>query len=136
QEHCIMGQQQLLLLVLAAVIVGVAIVMGINMFGENASQANTDAVSQDVLTIAARAQSWFRRPTAMGGGGRTFIGMQPVNLNFVTPNPNGSYTITGQSLTEATITGIGNEDPNNDGTNLKVVVKIFADSIGTATITP
>ena len=36
-----MGQQQLLLLVLSAIIVGVSIVVGINMFATNAYQANS-----------------------------------------------------------------------------------------------
>lgn len=70
-----MGQQQLLLLILAAVIVGVAITLGINMFAQNSAQANQEAVMQDVLTIASRAQAWYRRPVQMGGGGRTFDGL-------------------------------------------------------------
>ena len=70
-----MGQQQLLLLALSTIIVGLAIVMGINMFGENAAQSNLDAVTNDVLTIASRAQGWYRKPAQMGGGGRSFSGL-------------------------------------------------------------
>src|SRR5690554_5459445 len=38
-----MGQQQLLLLVLGIVIVGLAVVVGIQAFGENQKKANSDA---------------------------------------------------------------------------------------------
>jgi len=126
-----MGQQQLLLLILAAIIVGIAIVMGINMFGENAVQANQDAVTQDVLTIASRAQGWYRRPTQMGGGGRTFDGMTLATLNFGGTSDNGIYDIgapTGQSFT---VTGTGTEDGDSDGQALKVSVTVYPDSVGT-----
>ncbi|MCH7677569.1 hypothetical protein IH879_21845, partial [candidate division KSB1 bacterium] len=59
-----MGQQQLLLLVLSAIIVGVSIVIGINMFTSSAVQANQDAVLQDCMMIAARAQEWYRKPAS------------------------------------------------------------------------
>ena len=65
-----MGQQQLLLLVLGAIIVGVAIVVGINMFGSNALKANEDAVRQDCLTFASRIQECYRKPTVLGGVAR------------------------------------------------------------------
>lgn len=128
-----MGQQQLLLLILAAIIVGIAIVMGINMFGENAVQANQDAVTQDVLTIASRAQGWYRRPAQMGGGGRVFDGLTLAKINFQTTNDNGTYSIgtpTGQTFT---ITGTGTEDGDSDGQELSVSVPVFPDSVGTMT---
>lgn len=130
-----MGQQQLLLLILSAVIVGVAIVMGINMFAENAGQANQDAVMQDVLTIASRAQAWYRRPVELGGGGRTYVGMSLVDLNFDAANDNGTYALTGQSATAVTVTGIGTENPDGLGANVTVVVSAGADTVGAANIT-
>ncbi|MCH8018574.1 hypothetical protein IH785_01865, partial [candidate division KSB1 bacterium] len=90
-----MGQQQLLLLVLSAIIVGVSIVIGINMFSSSAVQANQDAVLQDCMMIAARAQEWYRKPTAMGGGGRSFVGVGLPELNIKATNENGPYTLIG-----------------------------------------
>jgi len=62
-----MGQQQLLLLVLGIVIVGIAIVVGINAYSENSIKSNFDAVLQDGLRIASDAQSWKQKPEVFGG---------------------------------------------------------------------
>lgn len=102
-----MGQQQLLLIVLGAIIVGIAVVVGINMMGSAADQANIDAVRQDVLNIASNAQQWYQKPVMMGGGGRSFqdngngdISFEAiafsdsVSTNGLTAfNENGEFTI-------------------------------------------
>ncbi len=131
-----MGQQQLLLLILAAIIVGIAIVVGINMFGQNAVQANQDAVTQDVLTIASRAQGWYRRPTSMGGGGKAFTGCTLALLNFPPSNDNGTYAPGTITPTTFEIIGTGTEDGGGAATPLQVKVTVFADSVGNMTITP
>ena len=45
-----MGQQQLLLIVLGTIIVGVAVVVGINMFTTGAVNSERDALILDVNT--------------------------------------------------------------------------------------
>ncbi len=66
-----MGQQQLLLLVLGIVIVGLAVVVGIQAFSENQKKANADALVNDAIRIASDAQAWMLKPTAFGGGGNS-----------------------------------------------------------------
>ncbi len=63
-----MGQQQLLLLVLGIVIVGLAVVVGINAFSENRIKSNADALVTDGLRIASDVQAWALKPTQFGGG--------------------------------------------------------------------
>ncbi len=63
-----MGQQQLLLLVLGIVIVGLAVVVGIQAFSENAKKANADALVNDAIRISSDLQAWKLKPTAFGGG--------------------------------------------------------------------
>ena len=63
-----MGQQQLLLLVLGIVIVGLAVVVGIQAFSENQKQANADQMVNDAIRIASDAQAWKLKPGAFGGG--------------------------------------------------------------------
>jgi len=77
-----MGQQQLLLVILVTIIVGVATVVAINVFGTSAKNANLDAVRQDVLTIGSQAQGWYMKPTMMNGGGGSFTGLNFTTLGF------------------------------------------------------
>ena len=62
-----MGQQQLLLLVLSTVIVGLATVAGIQAFSENQAQASQDALVQRGTSIASDIQGLQGKPTQMGG---------------------------------------------------------------------
>jgi hypothetical protein len=62
-----MGQQQLLLLVLATVIVGLATVAGIQAFDENKAQATQDALVQRATTLATDIQGLTNKPQALGG---------------------------------------------------------------------
>ena len=128
-----MGQQQLLLLVLSAIIVGVSIVIGINMFASSAVQANQDAVLQDCMHIAARAQEWFRKPTAMGGGNQSFNGVTMPLLNIQPTNANTSAT--GFTLTSRD-TALEIEGEGTEGSPLVIRVVVGASGIDTTQITP
>lgn len=122
-----MGQQQLLLLVLVSIITGAGVLLGVNLFQENAAQANMDAVMQDCLTIATKAQAWYKRPSSVGGGGHDFQNITFVKLGYPAnpySNDNGSYsfgTITQNSLE---IIGNGKEDLDGDAIALKVTITV------------
>ena len=74
-----MGQQQLLLVILVTILVGIATVVAINIFGTAADQANRDAVRQDLLAAVGQAQAIWQRPSAMGGYGQSF---DPDDVDF------------------------------------------------------
>ncbi|MCX8056637.1 MAG: hypothetical protein N3F03_03375 [Ignavibacteria bacterium] len=119
-----MGQQQLLLIVIGVIIVGIAIVVGIQLASTSAQSANRDAVIADLNNIGAYAQQYYRKPTTMGGGGNSFTGWTiPPSL---TKTGNGTYTAT-VGATVVTIIGTGNET-GNDGTN-----KVRAQAVVTPT---
>jgi hypothetical protein len=109
-----MGQQQLLLVILVTIIVGIATVVAINTFGAAADSANVDAVRQDVAQIAAAAQGYFMKPEMLGGGGRSFEGITFDNFAFpaagisenglTAQNENGRYVISGEQQGEFTVT--------------------------------
>jgi len=126
-----MGQQQLLLVVLSAIIVGISIVIGIQMFKESAVQANQDAVMQDVMNIASRSREWFRKPAIMGGGDQSFAAITLAKLNVDSTNANGTYALSAITPVNFTVTGTGVE-----GTPLTIAVNVYKDSIGTPTVTP
>ena len=71
-----MGQQQLLLIVLGVIIVGIAVVVGINLFNANAEESTKDGVVSDCTNLGAMAQQYYKKPTSMGGGGNSFVGWE------------------------------------------------------------
>lgn len=104
-----MGQQQLLLIVLGVIVVGIAVVVGINLFNANAVSSNRDGVVSDLNNLAAMAQQYYKKPTSMGGGGNTFTSWTlPLELDTTA---NGTYTAT-VAAQSVTIVGTGTE--NND----------------------
>jgi hypothetical protein len=64
-----MGHQQLLLLVLAIVIVGLAFFMGVFVFNEEMRQSQADDVMNRNVRIAQEAVNWRGRSRIHGGGG-------------------------------------------------------------------
>ncbi len=76
-----MGQQQLLLIVLGVIIVGIAIVVGINLFNANAESSTQDSLVSQGTNIGALAQQYYKKPTALGGGGNSFT---PTGTNVTT----------------------------------------------------
>ena len=106
-----MGTQQLLLIILGVIIVGVAVALGVTIFGSNADQANKDAVTQDCLRLAAAAQGYYRKPSFFGGGNNSFnnitveaLGMED-NGNGEAENLNGIYSVDGSAGVSCEIVG-------------------------------
>ena len=102
-----MGQQQLLLIILGVIIVGIAIAVGISMFSSGSIQANRDALVNDLNNLAANAYQYRIRPTTMGGGGGAYTGYTiPTKL---VSNDNGSFTraAAAQSVTFVGTSGQG-----------------------------
>ena len=93
-----MGQQQLLLIVLGVIIVGIAVVVGINLFNANAEEAAKDGVVSDNTNLGAMAQQFYKKPLSMGGGGNSFTnfaiptGLQTTANGTYAPTP-GDQTI-------------------------------------------
>ncbi len=64
-----MGQQQLLLIVLGVIVVGIAVVVGINLFNANAETSTQDSVVSQGTNIGALAQQYYKKPTLWEDGG-------------------------------------------------------------------
>jgi len=131
-----MGQQQLLLLVLGIVIVGLAVIVGIQAFGENARKSNADALVNDAVRIASDAQAWKLKPAQFGGGANE-IGMSGFSFDKIGyrvdadgdySNLNGVYEAN-PSNTDLQITG---ESEQHDNAVLVRVHGTSSDCIATA----
>lgn len=115
-----MGQQQLLLIVLGVIIVGIAIFVGINLFRANAIETKRNNVTNELVNLASMAQQYYMKPSSMGGGSRTFSGWAIPNELSVTAN--GHFTAV-VSLDDVVITGVGNEVvTNNDSVTVQINV--------------
>jgi len=114
------GQQQLLLILLGIVIVGIAIFVGINLFRSNAIEAKRNNVTNELVNLAALAQQHYLKPATLGGGSRNFTGWF-IPPELVTTS-NGHYVA--QIFQDSVvITGTGNEVvTNNDSVKVKIKV--------------
>ena len=92
-----MGQQQLLLLVLGIVIVGLAVVVGIQAFDSSQQQAEVDAITMDMFRILSDAKAWTEKPTAFGGGGGVADNWEYLASGYV--NTSGVAVATGETYT-------------------------------------
>ncbi|MEK7727058.1 MAG: hypothetical protein AAB354_01530 [candidate division KSB1 bacterium] len=117
-----MGQQQLLLLVAGAIIVALAVVGGLNLFGTSTDQANKDAIVQDLMTVASVSQSWCMKPTVMGGGGGKFTGFTLTKIDWPAANDNGTFTVNGTP----TATELKVEGKTKAGTTITVTLTVDA----------
>jgi hypothetical protein len=115
-----MGQQQLLMIVLAIILVGLAIAISIQLFRASAIDSKRDILVNECSNLASIAISYFKKPIDMGGGGKTFAGWQiPTQMRSTV---NGSYLaqITPQQVT---ITGTGTEVvTGNDSVKVQTII--------------
>ena len=138
-----MGQQQLLLLVLGIVIVGLAVVVGIQAFGENQKKANADALTNDAIRIASDAQAWALKPTAFGGGNGSLLNVTLAKLGYTTGtngavagaygNLNGAFALSGQAADKLVITGCNGSTKNQVVTTIQGSATVSVASPGAIT---
>ncbi|TFB11151.1 hypothetical protein E3V55_04420 [Candidatus Marinimicrobia bacterium MT.SAG.3] len=103
-----MGQQQLLLIVLGTIIVGVAVVVGINMFTTGAINSERDALILDINTVAATAASYWRKPAALGGGARSFVGISDItSFGSDSSTMNGNFVMSSVTANQFVLTATG-----------------------------
>jgi len=67
-----MGTQQLLLIVLGVVIVGIAIAVALTLFKSNAQSSNREQVIGDLDNLGSQAQQYYRKPASFGAVATAF----------------------------------------------------------------
>ncbi len=128
-----MGTQQILLIVLSVIIVGIAVAVGITMFNTQAQNANRQALVADANNIASQMIAYYKTPTSHGGGGRAFeASMDTLEVwigfasNGTYTNDNGTYALTRGSASVITIVGTGTEVGNDGTNNTKITATVTA----------
>ena len=125
-----MGQQQLLLIILGIIVVGVAIAISITLFRGNAIDRKREILVNESHNIGSIAISYFKKPKMMGGGGKSFSGWTiPTTLQSTV---NGSYTAQ-VSASNVVITGTGTEVVT-DGDSIKVETTVTSNQINSIVI--
>lgn len=95
-----MGQQQLILVILGTIIVGISIAVAITMYQDHLIESNRDDVQRDLVEISGKAMKYYFTSSTVGGGGHSFVGLTADAAGMsklVSPafsdNENGTYTI-------------------------------------------
>jgi len=122
-----MGQQQLLLIVLGIMIIGIAIIMGVNLFSASAVEAKRNNITNELINLASMAQQHYRRPQTMGGGNRAFDNSHGGVSWSIPPSlvvtGNGWFGIQNISPDQVVILATGNEVvTGNDSVKVQITV--------------
>jgi len=117
-----MGTQQLLLIILGVLIVGVAIAVGLMLFSSQSNQAAKDLMVNDLNHIAAQAYQFKSKTVSMGGGDGSYTSYA-IPLQLVT-NENATYSIGGATQTTITLVAVSLANTTN-------TITVIADVNGT-----
>jgi len=112
-----METQQILLIVLSVIIVGVAIFVGITMFRNQAFDSNQKAIASEAQNYASKIIQWWKTSVSDGGAGQaataddvaaisTFIGFA---ADGTYTSESGTFTIDSADGTTVVITAVGKE---------------------------
>lgn len=116
-----MGTQQVLMLVIGVIIVGVAIAVGISMFSGSAYNANVQAITSELANMRAQADQYWRLPADLGGAGQDMLRTNMNSLGSIMgfedsgdgtlsyKSGNGEYRLSNLTDTSVTILCLGAE---------------------------
>lgn len=95
-----MGQQQIFLILLVTVVVGIATIVAIFNFQETHNNSVYEAIQQDILQAQTQSIAYVKKAKTMGGGGGSYLGITRDDVMLPVQNENAAY-----SLDEITETG-------------------------------
>ena len=67
-----MGQQQLLLIVLALIVIAISVAIANQLFNASAEDSNKDTIISELTNLATISLQYYRKPASVAGGGRSF----------------------------------------------------------------
>lgn len=89
-----MGQQQLLIVILVMILIGIATIVAINTFDNSRVQTNHEAVRQIMIDASGHAQAYYRQSPLMGGGGGSFQTVTLEDIQVQADHEHGTFSIT------------------------------------------
>jgi hypothetical protein len=116
-----MGQQQLLLVILGVIIVGIAIAIGIFLFGAQSIASNRDAMINDLNHLASFAYQFRIRLQSMGGGEGDYTSFAiPPKMTL---NEDGTYSVNSAQVSSLSFLAVSTTNPSN-------TIRVTVDSDG------
>jgi hypothetical protein len=103
-----MGSNQLLLIALCFIVMGVAIRVGVNLFDANNIEQNRNSLINDIQAITTNALVYRTKTVNLGGGKGSYVGYAvPKKLSS---NNDGTFivSITANQITVTATSGSGN----------------------------
>jgi hypothetical protein len=122
-----MGQQQLLLLILVTIVVGISIRVGLRMVDDQNMQQNRDQLALQAQQIYAVAEQYATKSQRQAGGAGTYTNF--TLLRGMTTSVAGTFTVTVTGTTGLTIIGTGNVKGNNGTSPVSVTCTITSRKI-------
>jgi hypothetical protein len=119
-----MGTQQILMLVIGVIIVGLAITVGFVTFNNGSYNSNKSAIAVEMQELSTRLMQYWMLPTSMGGASQLasnvsvasvgkslgFLDMEGV---YKLSNDNGEYRVLSVNGSEVKIAALGNVSKKN-----------------------
>lgn len=121
-----MGQQQLLLLIIGVVLVGIATLAAYEVLDRNYRQDEADGLLDRALAIATHAAGWHSVNTLFGGANGSYERLAEdglAALSLDSTNVRGEFGITGATHNTLEITGVSSR---YDGIGVRVYVTGYA----------
>ena len=119
-----MGQQQLLLVILGVIIVGVAIAIGVTLFGAQSISSNRDAMINDLNHLGSFAYQFRVRIRCMGGGEGDYTTFT-IPTKMIS-NEDATYSVSNAQLSSLTLLAVSAMNTSN-------TIKVTVDSDGKLT---
>lgn len=116
-----MGQQQLLLVILGIIIVGIAVMLAIIIYNQKSIESKTDVILNETQYLATLAIQYYKKAKVFGGGEYSYAGWDVPAVLQSTNNGFYSAEITPPDL--CIITGISN-DVVTGGDSIQVIITI------------
>lgn len=119
-----MGQQQFLLIVLAIIVIGVAISVGISLFINQSYINNQQSCAAELQNnYCTLSLQYYKTPKAQGGAGQdstevtvekvaSFLGFHGPNHSLLSPSDNGEFRVTNTTGSTVTLKALGTEEKN------------------------
>ncbi len=106
-----MGFQEILLISLSVILVGIAMSVGMTIFRANILDNNKDAIINDLSNLSARCYIYKVKPKEIDGGGGSYSGLESTDLGTfdALDNSNATYEVTEVDDDQVILTATGKQ---------------------------